>query len=171
MPVTLNGVLQVLIFLILVLLLTKPIGLYLTAIFTGKRTWLSPVLSPVERLFYRLCGIDPEEEQEWTGYVIAMLVFSAAGMLPLYLFERTQQWHPSFLNPQGMGNVEPQLAFNTAASFTTNTNWQNYAGEQTMSYLTQLVMSHETGRFLGIFGEQYVNVLDLNLALDALPNG
>src|SRR6266571_2346646 len=130
MPVTLNSVLQMLIFLAIVLLITKPMGLYLTAVFSGRRTWLTPVFAPVERLFYRLCGINPEEEQKWWGYVIAMLV--------LYLLERTQQWHPAFLNPQGLGNVEPQLAFNTAASFTTNTNWQNYAGEQTMTYLTQM---------------------------------
>src|SRR5450759_510148 len=138
MPVTLNGVLQVLIFLAIVLLITKPMGLYLTAIFSGRRTWLSPIFAPVERLFYRLCGVNPEEEQKWWSYVISMLVFSVAGMLLLYLFERTQQWHPAFLNPASLPNVEPQLAFNTAASFTTNTNWQNYTGEQTMSYLTQM---------------------------------
>jgi K+-transporting ATPase ATPase A chain len=136
MPVTLNSVLQVLIFLALVLLITKPMGLYITRVFAGERTWLSPVCVPIERLFYRLCGVNPEEEQKWTGYVIAMLVFSVAGMLLLYLIERTQQWLP--FNPQGFGPVEPQLAFNTAASFTTNTNWQNYTGEQTMSYLTQM---------------------------------
>ncbi|MBA2286645.1 MAG: potassium-transporting ATPase subunit KdpA [Ktedonobacteraceae bacterium] len=138
MPVTLNSVLQVAIFLVIVLLITKPLGLYLTAIFTGRRTWLTPVFAPVERLFYRLSGINPEEEQKWTGYVIAMLVFSGAGMLLLYLLERTQQWHGPFFNPQTIPNVEPQLAFNTAASFTTNTNWQNYAGETVMSYLTQM---------------------------------
>jgi potassium-transporting ATPase potassium-binding subunit len=139
MPVTLNGVLQVLIFLALVLLLTKPVGLYMTAIFTGRRTWLTPVFGPVEHLFYRLSGINPEEEQKWTGYVISMLIFSVAGMLLLYLFERTQQLYSgSFFNPQGLPNVEPQLAFNTAASFTTNTNWQNYGGETTMTYLTQM---------------------------------
>ena len=138
MPVTLNSVLQVLIFLAIVLLITKPMGLYLTAIFSGRRTWLSPVFVPVERLFYRLCGVNPEEEQKWWEYVIAMLVFSVAGMLLLYLIERTQQWQPAFFNPQGIGNVEPGLAFNTAASFTTNTNWQNYVGEQVMTYLTQM---------------------------------
>jgi len=136
MPVTLNGVLQVLIFLAIVLLITKPLGLYMTQVYTGGRTWLSPVLGPVERLFYRLCGINPEEEQRWWGYVIAVLVFSVAGMLLLYLLQRTQQWLP--LNPQSFGPVEGRLAFNTAASFTTNTNWQNYTGEQTMSYLTQM---------------------------------
>src|SRR2546430_16837530 len=81
MPVTLNGVLQVLIYLFLVLLITKPLGLYLYKVFNGERTWLSPVVVPIERLFYRLCGINPEEEQKWTGYVIAMLVFSVAGMV------------------------------------------------------------------------------------------
>ena len=136
MPVTLNSVLQVLFFLVIVLLLTKPVGLYLTKVFAGERTWLSPVCVPIERLFYRLSGVNPEEEQKWTGYVIAMLVFSVAGMLLLYLLQRTQQWLP--LNPQGFGPVEERLAFNTAVSFTTNTNWQNYAGEQIMSYLTQM---------------------------------
>jgi len=136
MPVTLQSVLQVLIFLAILLLITKPLGLYMTRIFSGERTWLTPVLAPVERLFYKLCGIDPAEEQRWTGYAVSMLLFSLAGMLLLYIIQRTQQWLP--LNPQHLPNVEPQLAFNTAASFTTNTNWQNYAGEQTMSYLTQM---------------------------------
>ena len=138
MPVTFNGILQVLIFLALVLLITKPLGLYMTAIFTGRRTWLTPIFAPVERLFYRLCGINPEEEQKWWEYVIAMLIFSVAGMLLLYAFQRTQQWQGSFFNPQGFPNVEPTLAFNTAASFTTNTNWQFYSGETTMTYLTQM---------------------------------
>ncbi|HYK84327.1 MAG TPA: potassium-transporting ATPase subunit KdpA [Ktedonobacteraceae bacterium] len=139
MPVTLNSVMQVLLFLVIVLLLTKPIGLYMTHVFAGDRTWLSPVFVPVERLFYKLSGINPDEEQKWTGYVISVLIFSAVGMLLLYLIERTQQWHGPLFNPQNLGPVEPRLAFNTAASFTTNTNWQNYAGEQTMSYLTQMV--------------------------------
>ncbi len=138
MPVTLNSVLQVLIFMVIVLLLTKPVGLYLYKVFNGERTWLSPVVVPVERFFYRLSGINEDEEQKWTGYIIAMLVFSLVGMLLLYLFERTQQWQGAFFNPAGLSNVEPQLAFNTAASFTTNTNWQNYTGEQTMTYLTQM---------------------------------
>ncbi len=138
MPVTLNSVLQVLLFLAIVLLLTKPLGLYMYKIFNGERTWLSPVFVPVERFFYRLSGVNPEEEQKWTGYMISVLLFSVVGMLLLYAFERTQQWQGSFFNPQGLPNVEPQLAFNTASSFTTNTNWQNYVGEQTMSYLTQM---------------------------------
>ena len=137
MPVTLNAVLQVLLYLLLILLITKPLGLYMYKIFNGERTWLSPVVVPIEHFFYRLCGINPEGEQKWWEYVIAMLVFSVAGMLLTYLILRTQQWLP--FNPQGLPNVEPQLAFNTAASFTTNTNWQNYAGEITMSYFSQMV--------------------------------
>src|SRR6202049_1363978 len=139
MPVTLNSVLQVPIFMVIVLLLTKPVGLYLYKVFNGQRTWLSPVLVPVERFFYRLSGISEDDEQKWTGYMISVLIFSVVGMLLLYLLERTQQLYSgSFLNPASIPNVEPQLAFNTAASFTTNTNWQNYTGEQTMSYLTQM---------------------------------
>src|SRR5258708_6114384 len=139
MPVTLNSVLQVVIFLVILLLLTKPMGLYLTRVFAGERTWLTPVFAPVERLFYQASGINPEEEQKWRGYVIAMLIFSVVGMLLLYLIERTQGL-PLFhvFNPQGMPAVPEPLAFNTAASFTTNTNWQFYTGEQTMSYLTQM---------------------------------
>ena len=138
MPVTPNSVLQVGIFLAIVLLSTRPVGLYLYKVFNGERTWLSPVFVPVERFFYRLSGIHDDDEQKWTGYMISVLIFSAVGMLLLYAFERTQQWQGPLFNPQGLPNVEPQLAFNTAASFTTNTNWQNYAGEQTMSYLTQM---------------------------------
>ncbi len=137
MPVTVNSVVQVLAYLVLLLLMTKPMGLYMQNVFCGKRTWLTPVFAPVERLFYRLCGIDAEQEQKWYEYTIAMLLFSAVGMLLLYIEQRTQQWLP--LNPQGFGAVEPQLAFNTAASFTSNTNWQAYTGEQTMSYLTQMM--------------------------------
>jgi K+-transporting ATPase ATPase A chain len=138
MPVTLNSVLQVLIFLVIVLLVTKPLGLYMYKIFNGERTLLSPVFVPVERSIYRLSGVNQDEEQKWTGYMISVLIFSVVGMLLLYAFERTQQWQGSFFNPQGLPNVEPQLAFNTAASFTTNTNWQNYAGERTMTYLSQM---------------------------------
>jgi len=137
MPVTTNSILQVLLFLILVLLIAKPLGLYMQKVFAGQRTWLSPVFSPVERVFYKACGTSVEEEQGWLGYAISMLLFSAVGMLLLYLIERAQAWLP--LNPQGFGNVEPQLAFNTAVSFTSNTNWQAYTGEQTMSYLTQMI--------------------------------
>jgi K+-transporting ATPase ATPase A chain len=137
MPVTVNSLVQVALFLLIILLITKPVGLYMYYVFEGKRTWLSPVLIPVERVLYRISHIDSEEEHGWLRYTIDMLIFSAIGMLLTYLIERTQQWLP--LNPASMGPVEPGLAFNTAASFTTNTNWQNYGGEQTMSYFTQMV--------------------------------
>src|SRR5256885_15826738 len=104
MPVTLNSVLQVLLFLLIVLLLTRPVGLYLYKVFNGERTWLSPVFVPVECLFYRLSGIDPEEEQKWLAYPISVLVFSLLGMLPLYLIERTHHWHGALFNPQGTPN-------------------------------------------------------------------
>src|SRR5260370_35989054 len=114
MPVTLNSVLQVAIFLVIVLLLTKPLGLYMYKIFNGERTWLSPVFVPVERFFYRLCGINPEEEQKWTGYMISVLIFSVVSMLLLYLIERTQQWHGSFFNPQRPTDGKAQPAVYTA---------------------------------------------------------
>ena len=151
MAVTLNSVLQVGIFLVLVLLLTKPLGLYIHHVFAGDHTWLSPILVPVERVLYRVSGIDEQEEHGWLHYTIDMLVFSVVGMLLLYLIERTQQWLP--LNPQGLSNVPEPLAFNTAASFTTNTNWQNYGGETTMSYFTQmagLVFHNFTSAAIGI---------------------
>ncbi|GCF07926.1 potassium-transporting ATPase subunit KdpA [Dictyobacter arantiisoli] len=136
---TLNSVAQVLAFVILLLVVTKPMGLYLSRVFNGERTWLSPFFVPVERVLYRISGVNHEEESSWKRYVIDMLLFSLVGMLLLYIIMRTQQWQGAFFNPQGMGAVEQRLAFNTTASFTTNTNWQNYAGEQTMTYLTQMV--------------------------------
>jgi potassium-transporting ATPase potassium-binding subunit len=133
---TLNGVIQILIYALIILLLAKPVGLYMTKIFSGEQTWLTPVFAPVERVFYRLSGIDPNEEQKWTSYVVSMLMISIVSLLLTYLVERTQQWLP--FNPQGFPNVPALLAFNTAVSFTTNTNWQAYTGEQTMSYFTQM---------------------------------
>ena len=137
MAVTFNGVLQVVIFLAIVLLITKPFGLYIYHVFAGDRTWFTPALVPVERVLYRIAGVNENEEHGWVRYTIDMLVFSVAGMLLLYLILRTQQWLP--LNPENFSNVPAPLAFNTAASFTTNTNWQNYGGEQTMSYFSQMV--------------------------------
>ena len=137
MPVTSNSVLQVLVFVVILILITKPMGLYMTKIFNGERTWLSPVLVPVERFFYKIYGTREDEEQTWVGYTVSMIVFTIVVILLLYLQQRIQQWLP--LNPQGMGAVEPALAFNTAVSFSSNTNWQAYAGEQTMSYLTQMM--------------------------------
>ena len=138
MAFTVNGVLQVLIFVGIVLVLTKPFGLYIYHVFAGERTWFSPALKPVERVLYRISGVNEDEEHGWLRYTIDMLVFSVAGMLLLYLIERTQQIQGSFFNPMNLPNVEPGLAFNTAASFTTNTNWQAYTGETTMSYFTQM---------------------------------
>jgi K+-transporting ATPase ATPase A chain len=133
---TLNGWLQILVFLAAILLVTRPLGRFMTRVFNRERTWLDPVLGPIERLIYRLTGVDAAHEMRWTEYAAAMLIFSGVTMLALYLIERVQLWLP--LNPQRLANVEPYLAFNTAASFTTNTNWQAYAGETTMSYLTQM---------------------------------
>jgi K+-transporting ATPase ATPase A chain len=133
---TANGWLQILLFLGVILLLTKPLGVFMARVFSGEKTFLDPVLRPVERLVYRLTGVDQHEEMRWTEYTTAMLLFSGVSMALLYLIERVQFWLP--FNPQKLANVPPALAFNTAASFTTNTNWQNYGGESTMSYFTQM---------------------------------
>jgi len=133
---TVNGWLQILLFLAVVLVVTAPLGRFMTRVFSRERTWLDPVLGPVERLIYRLTGVDGAREMRWTEYAVAMLLFSAVSMLVLYVMQRVQQWLP--WNPQGFAAVPPDLAFNTAASFTTNTNWQAYSGESTMSYLTQM---------------------------------
>src|ERR1051326_6050117 len=135
--ITLNSVAQVAIVFGIVLLLAKPIGLYLYHVLRGDRTWLSPVLRPVERAIYWVSGIHEDQEQGWIGYTIAMLCFWVVGVLLLYLIERAQGSLP--LNPRGFPGVEQGLAWNTAISFSTNTNWQNYVGEQTMSYFTQMV--------------------------------
>lgn len=133
---TLNGWAQIALFCVLVLLLTRPLGGYLDNVMAGRRTLLSPVLLPVERGFYRLAGIDPAEEQSWWVYARAMVVFHIVGFAFLYLLLRVQDLLP--LNPQGLSGVAPDLAGNTAVSFLTNTNWQNYGGESTMSYLSQM---------------------------------
>ena len=133
---TFNGWLQILIFFGLILAVTRPMGKYLTRVYQGERTLLDPVMRPVERLLYRICGVNEKHEMRWTEYAGAMLVFSLSTMLLLYLLQRVQQYLP--FNPQNLPNLSPHLAFNTAASFTTNTNWQSYAGETTMSYLTQM---------------------------------
>ena len=133
---TILGWLQISLLFIAVLLIIKPLGLYMAKIFAGERTWLSPVFSPVERGLYAAAGVDPKKEQSWLGYTLAMLTFSLAGFLALYAILRLQAFLP--LNPQGFANVPPDLAFNTAVSFVTNTNWQNYAGEATMSHFSQM---------------------------------
>lgn len=133
---TFAGWLQILIFCGIVLVLVKPLGGYMTRVYQGERTFLSFLLAPFERVFCRLAGTDEKEEQHWTAYVAAMLAFNLLGLLVLYGLQRFQAGLP--FNPAGMGAVDPQLAFNTAASFVTNTNWQNYGGESTMSYLVQM---------------------------------
>jgi K+-transporting ATPase ATPase A chain len=134
---SLNGWLQIGFFIAVVLLLAKPMGSYLTNVYSRRRTFLDPVLAPCERLLYRLCGIDPEAEMRWTQYASSMLIFSAATLILTYAIERLQHLLP--LNPQHLANVEPALALNAAISFTTNTNWQSYTPEITMSYLTQML--------------------------------
>jgi K+-transporting ATPase ATPase A chain len=134
--VTVSGWIQIAVLFLLVLALVKPLGLYMFKVFTGERTWLSPVLRPVERAIYRVSGVDETHEQSWVTYAVSLLVFSLVGMLVLYAFQRLQGSLP--FNPADMPAVKPDSAFNTAASFTTNTNWQGYGGESTMSYLTQM---------------------------------
>jgi K+-transporting ATPase ATPase A chain len=134
---TINGWLQIAVFLALVLAVTKPMGIFLTHVFNRERTFMDPVLRPLERLLYRLTGVDEDHEMKWTEYAFAMLLFSVVSMLLLYLMQRVQGFLP--FNPQKFAAVSPaHLAFNTAASFTTNTNWQSYSGESTMSYFTQM---------------------------------
>lgn len=133
---TANGWFQITLFLLIILAITKPLGVYMARVFTGEKTFLDPVARPIERLIYRLTGVDETHEMHWTEYTIAMLLFSVVSMILLYLILRTQQWLP--LNPQKFGALPPDLAFNTAASFTTNTNWQAYSGETTMSYFSQM---------------------------------
>ena len=133
---TLNGWLQILLFLAAIAAVTVPLGAFMARVFARERTWLDPVLRPRERLVYRLTGVDDRHEMRWTEYALTMLAFSVVSMLVLYALQRLQGVLP--LNPQGLAGVAPDLAFNTAASFATNTNWQSYAGETTMSYLTQM---------------------------------
>src|SRR6266849_6316206 len=126
---TSNGWIQIFLFLAVILALTKPLGVFMARVFSREHTFLDPVARPVERLLYRVTGVDEAHEMRWTEYAFTMLL--------LYLIERAHHLLP-WLNPQKLAAVPPVLAFNTAASFTTNTNWQNYSGESTMSYLTQM---------------------------------
>jgi K+-transporting ATPase ATPase A chain len=134
--VTPNGWFQIIVFLLVIFAATKPLGVFMAKVFNRERTFLDPVMRPLERLLYRLTGVDESHEMAWTEYALAMLLFSGVSMIALYVLERAQQYLP--WNPQKLAAVVPDLAFNTAASFTTNTNWQNYSGETTMSYLTQM---------------------------------
>jgi K+-transporting ATPase ATPase A chain len=134
---TANGWFQILVFLALIFLVTKPLGIFMARVFSREKTFMDPVLRPMERLLYRVTGVDEDHEMRWTEYAISMLLFSVVSMILLYLIQRLQGFLP--FNPQKFGAVNPpHLAFNTAASFTTNTNWQAYSGESTMSYFTQM---------------------------------
>ena len=133
---TISGWLQIALFGVIVILITRPFGGYMTRVFAGERTFLSPVLRPVERAVYWCCGVDEKEEQHWLTYAVAMLLFSVVGFLTLYALQRLQ-WYLPF-NPQEQTGVEQSLAFNTSVSFVTNTNWQSYVPETTMGYLVQM---------------------------------
>src|SRR6201991_1505574 len=133
---TFDGWIQIALYCVVITLLVKPLGGYMTCVFAGERTFLSPVLSPVERGLYRLSGVDERAEQNWLTYAVSMLLFSLAGFLSLYALMRFQALLP--FNPAGQSAVEESLAFNTSMSFTTNTNWQSYVPEATMSYLVQM---------------------------------
>ncbi|MGA9772237.1 MAG: potassium-transporting ATPase subunit KdpA [Blastocatellia bacterium] len=133
---TLNGLLQLAIFFLALLAVTPLLGIYMAKIFSGEPTIIGKALGPVERIIYRICRIDESREQHWTTYTAAMLMFSVVSLLVLYALQRLQYYLP--LNPQEFSGVKPDLAFNTAASFTSNTNWQSYSGESTMSYFTQM---------------------------------
>lgn len=131
------GWLQFVFYIIVLLVLVKPLGLYMAHVYQGEQTLLTPILAPLERLLYRLAGIDPNEEMDWKTYAIALLLFNLVGLLFLYILLRFQHSLP--LNPQHLESVSPDLAFNTAVSFVTNTNWQSYSGETTLSYFSQML--------------------------------
>src|SRR5712691_12884382 len=134
---TVNGWLQILFFLALIFAVTKPLGIFMARVFNREKTLMDLVLRPVERLLYRVTAVDENHEMRWTEYAVSMLLFSVVSMLVLYFIQRVQYYLP--FNPQKLAGVNPpHLAFNTAASFTTNTNWQAYSGETTMSYFTQM---------------------------------
>jgi K+-transporting ATPase ATPase A chain len=135
--VTAFGLVQIGLFLVVLVALVQPLGRYMAIVYEGEPTWLSRLLAPLERLVYRVAGIDPQSEQDWRRYALALLVFNLAGLVVVYLLQRLQGLLP--LNPQGLGAVAPDSAFNTAVSFATNTNWQGYGGETTMSNLTQML--------------------------------
>jgi len=133
---TINGWVQIGLYCLVLGATVRPLGAYMTKVFAGERTFLSRVLRPLENFFYRLCGVDPQQEQHWVSYAEAMLTFNFAGFVLLYVLQRAQAMLP--LNPQAMPGVAPDLAFNTAISFVSNTDWQNYAGEATLGYLVQM---------------------------------
>jgi K+-transporting ATPase ATPase A chain len=134
--VTGNQIVEIAVYFAIVLALTPVLGAYMARVFAGERTFLDPVLKPIERLTYRLCRVDARQDQTWIEWTVTMLVVNGASLVLLYLFQRLQQWLP--LNPNHFGAVSPDSSWNTAVSFTTNTNWQGYSGESTMSHFTQM---------------------------------
>jgi K+-transporting ATPase ATPase A chain len=134
---TLNGWLQLILYFVVLIALVKPLGAFMARVYEGQSTWLDRVVGPIERLIYRLSGVNPQAEMNWKTYALAMLLFNLFGLIAVYLLQRVQGVLP--LNPQGLGAVSPDSSFNTAVSFATNTNWQGYGGETTMSYLTQML--------------------------------
>ena len=134
---TANGILQCALTLLVLMVLAKPLGTWMARVYEGQKTFLHPVLGPVERLLYRFCGVDPEEGMTWRTYAVSLMCFNVLGLVAVYLLQRLQGAMP--LNPQGLPGVGADSAFNTASSFATNTNWQGYSGELTMSYLTQML--------------------------------
>ena len=134
---TANGTLQLVFYVVVLLALAKPLGAYMARIYQGEPAFLNRLGAPFERLLYRVCGVDPQREMRWTEYAVAAMAFNILGLLAVYALQRLQVWLP--LNPQDLGAVSPDSSFNTAVSFATNTNWQGYSGETTMSYLTQML--------------------------------
>ena len=152
-----NGWLQFAIYSVILLATVRPVGIYLTRVLEGERTWLDPVLRPFERLIYKLCAVNADKEMNWREYTFAMLGFSAVGLLLTYALERLQgfmQGAWGWANPQHLAAVGPDLAWNTAASFTTNTNWQFYTPESTMSYLTEMAGTGDAQLLVGCRGHR-----------------
>jgi len=155
-----NSYFQLAFYVVVLLTLAKPLGAYMARIYQGEPALLNRVGAPFERVLYKTCGIDPEREMHWTEYAVALMAFNILGLLVVYALQRLQGWLP--LNPQGMAGVSPDSAFNTAVSFATNTNWQGYAGETTMSYLTQM---------LGLTVQNFVSAASGMAVLVALIRG
>ncbi len=154
-----NGWLQFAIYSLILLAIVRPVGIYLARVLEGERTWLDPVLRPFERLIYKLCGVNADQEMNWREYAFAMLGFSAVTLLFTYALERLQNLIP-YGNPQHLAAVGPDLAWNTAASFTTNTNWQFYTPETTMSYLTEMAWPGDAQLLVGGGGHRGGRGLD-----------
>ncbi len=157
---TFSGILQIVLYLVVLVALVRPLGAFMASVYQGERTWLSPLTGPLERLVYRVCGVRADDEQTWKQYAAGVLAFNALGLLVVYLLQRCQAGLP--LNPQGLAGIAPDSAFNTAVSFATNTNWQGYGGESTMSDLTQM---------LGLAVQNFVSAASGMAVLVALIRG